>query len=219
MEGLPDVPTMDEVMSLVNQVQGRRSALQDNLQQVEREVESLRDEQSLLEHVAALFRQLIDAEISDAVESLEGLQSEALHTVFDDQELSVEAKVGVERGKVSVDLITKKQLEDGTVQRGVSRESFGGSVTTVESVILRVLVLIKRDMRRLLLLDEALPAFNPRYAANMGSFLVALCDRLGMDVLMITHNPTFVDNAHRSYRVRQHKKDTARFDLVHEVKR
>lgn len=219
MSALPELPDLEKIRTHLSRAQGRRSALQDSLRRVDEEISELRDEESVLEHVSALFRSLIDSEIKDAVTALEDLQAEALKAVFDDQELSVETRVAVERGKVAVDLVTTKTLSDGTVQKGISREAFGGSVTTVESVLLRVLILAKRDMRRFLLLDEALPAFDPRYATNMGKFLVALCDRLGLDILIITHNQTFVDASHRSYRVRQSRKDTARFVLENEVQR
>jgi hypothetical protein len=123
--------------------------------------------------------------------------------VFTDQDLTVEAEVNVVRGKVSVDLATVHNRPDGTVVKGSSTEGFGGSVTTVQSALLRVIVILRRGLRPFLLLDEALPAFDADYIVNVGNFLDVLCARLGIDILMVTHNiPLWesVDNAYKAIR-------------------
>jgi len=208
------VPSLSNLKTKLSRAKGRRDTLVSNLHSIEREIISLREEESLLDHVEVVFRRMIDAEISDAVKAVEELQTEALQSVFTDQKLSVRADVATERGKVAVTLVTTQEEADGTVTEGESSSTFGGSVTTVESVLLRILVMTRRGLRPLLLLDESLPAFDSNYAANMGQFLMLLCDRLGVDLLMITHNPMFFDSAHRAYRIRR-SPGGAQFDLVH----
>jgi hypothetical protein len=212
------VPSIAGLQAKLSRAQGRRDSLLQRLQDIRREILDLKEEESLLDHVEALFRGLIDAEISEAVKAVEDLQTEALRAVFTDQDLSVRADVSTERGKIAVSLVTTQTEGDGSVTEGGCNESFGGSVTTVESVLLRLLVMLRRGLRPVLVLDEALPAFDPNYATNMGQFLMSLCDRLGVDILMVTHNPMFFESAHRAYRIRRHQ-DSVRFDLVSEVQR
>ena len=54
-------------------------------------------------------------------------------------------------------------------------------------------------------LDETLPAFDDKYIHNMASFLKTLCRRMGVDILLVTHNPTLVDAGDRAYRIKQNK--------------
>ena len=72
---------------------------------------------------------------------------------------------------------------------------------TVQSVLLRIIVLLRRDMRPLLLLDESLPAFDAHYVTNMGRFLSLLCKRVGMDILLVSHNPALVEAADKAYTI------------------
>jgi ABC-type thiamine transport system ATPase subunit len=89
------------------------------------------------------------------------------------------------------------------VTSGLSREAYGGAVTTVQSVLLRIIVLLKRGLRPILIMDESLPAFDSTYVDNMGLFLKTICARLGIDILLVSHNPAMVEAADRAYRIQK----------------
>ena len=61
--------------------------------------------------------------------------------------------------------------------------------------------MMRRGLRPLLMLDESLPAFDHNYVVNMGRFLSTLCQRVGMDVLLVTHNQALVEAADNAYRL------------------
>mgnify|MGYP006231098013 CR=1 FL=1 len=192
---------VSDLRSKVDRIKGRRDVVQSSLRTVESEIKLLEQEEDLLNLVSAMFRSLIDQEVADGVKAVETLQTEGLQAVFDDQDLSVRASIEESRGKVSVELITVHTKPDGTTVEGLAKDDFGGSVLTVQSVLLRVIIMLRRGLRPLLLLDESLPAFDANYISNMGSFLSELCSRLGIDILMVTHNPALFDAADRSYRI------------------
>lgn len=195
------VPSIDHLQAQVAQAQGRKAAVQTALEGVTAEIEQLEDEEELLTLVAALFRKLIDHEVTEGVKAVERLQSEGLQAVFDDQDISVKANIDESRGKVSVELVTVQQKPNGDIIEGLAKDDFGGSVLTVQSVLLRVIIMLRRGLRPLLLLDESLTAFDSNYISNMGSFLSELCRKLEIDILMVTHNPALFDAADRSYRI------------------
>lgn len=183
---------------------GRRDSLRTRQARAVSEVKRLEVEEELSEHAAGLVRTLIDDEITSGVKSVEELLTEGLQAVFDDQDLSVRADVDVQRGKVSVDFITVQKQTDGTVTEGLSMDAFGGAVTTVQSVLLRLIVTVKRKLRPILFLDETLPAFDNNYIYNMGKFLHVLCDRLGVDILLICHHqPAMEEVANHAYRIQK----------------
>lgn len=172
--------------------------MESRLSTLEAEILSLQDEESLFERVVSLFQELVNAEIDEALTSMESLLTQGMQAVFDDMDLSVSSDVGVERGKVAVNLRTKQSTGAFEVE-GATTDSFGQSVATVQSILLRVLVIMRRNLRPFLVLDEALPAFDPNYVGNMGEFLSSLCSKLGLDILMVTHNPVLVESADQAY--------------------
>lgn len=182
---------------------GRRDAALSALGESRAAVEALQERIDLLDLVAALLRKLIDQEITEGVKAIETLQSEGVRAVFDDQDINVRADVDVSRGKVNVTLVTSQTKEDGTVIEGVSLEGFGGAVSTVQSVLLRLALIVRRGLRPVLFLDESLPAFDERYVLNMAAFLKTLCRKMGVDILLVTHNPALVDAADRAYRIKR----------------
>jgi len=189
--------------SRLDRVLGVRDGVATRLQITETEIARLEKEEQLLDMVSNLFRTLIDTEVTEGVKAVEQLLTEGLQAVFDDQDLSVRSEVSIKKGKVSVDFITVQRHPDGSVTEGLSREAFGGAVTTVQSVLLRILVVLRRGMRPLLLLDESLPAFDPNYVHNMGRFIQLLCKRLQVDLLLVTHNPALVEASNVGYEIQK----------------
>ena len=180
---------------------GLRESLERRHRALVEEVREQEVEEELLDLVCNLFHKLTDQEVSSSIAAVEKLQNEGLQRVFSDQDITVKSNVEVNRGKVSVTLTTIQKHKNGEVIEGVSNDAFGGSVVTVQSVILRITVLFRRGMRPVMFLDEALPAFDATYVYNMGAFLRGLCDRMGLDLLMVTHIGALADSAKRAYRI------------------
>jgi hypothetical protein len=182
---------------------------------MESDVSRLEAESETLSRVSDLFRALMDKEVIDNSKVVERLLTEGLQAVFDDVDLSVRSEVDVKRGKVSVDLITVQKHPDGTVTEGSCTEIYGGSVSTVESVILRIVVLTRRGLRPLLLLDESLAAVAEGYVPRIGTFLSLMSRRMGVDILAVSHNPTLIETSDTSYRISK-KNGKAAFQRVRE---
>ena len=187
----------------LSRVQGRRDACVRRLADAEKEVLRLMIEEDVLDRVCNLFRVLIDREVVDNAQTAERLLSEGLRTIFDDLNLSVRTEVDVQRGKVSVDLYTVQTQPNGVTTEAASTDAFGGSVSVIQSILLRVVVVMRRGLRPLLLLDESLAAVAEQYAPRVGLFLSELATRMGLDILVVTHNTTLVEAADKAYRIRK----------------
>jgi len=200
---LPIIPSTQALRSKADKALGRRASVQSRVDDTNAKIDKLVADEAKLDKVAALFKTLIDREITDNVQAVEKLLTEGLRAVFDDQDLWVTAEVEAKHGKVSVELITNQRNPDGTTVQGVSNEAFGGAVTTVQSVLLRLSVLLRRGLRPVIFLDESLPAINQNYIGNMSKFLQALCSRMGVDVLMVSHDPLLIEAAQKAYQIRK----------------
>lgn len=183
--------------------QGRREEVRRSLADARSTALQIENDIQVLDHVTTLLRTLVDAEITEGVKAIEVLQSEGVRAVFTDQDLQVRADVEVSRGKVNVSLITSQREENGTLVEGMSLDGFGGAITTVQSILLRLALIFRRGLRPVLFLDETLPAIDDRYVHNMAAFLKALCHRMGVDILLVTHNPALVDAGDRAYRIKK----------------
>jgi len=203
MTTLPHIPAVQNLRSKADKALGRRSAVQSRIADTEAKIAKLTADEAKLDKVVELFKLLIDKEITDNVQAVEKLLTEGLRAVFDDQDLWVQAEVEAKHGKVSVELVTHQRHPDGNVVAGVSNEAFGGAVTTVQSVLLRLSVLLRRGLRPVIFLDESLPAINQTYIGNMSKFLQSLCSRMGVDILMVSHDPLLIEAAHKAYQIRK----------------
>ena len=208
-----EIPDTRAVQTRAHQLQGRRDEIKSRLAQTQRQIAALENESELLLLVTELFRTFIDQEVTSSAKKVERLQTEGLQRVFNDQDLKVTAEIKVLRGNVSVDMVTTQTYPNGTQVSGVSGAAFGGAISTVQSVLLRLIVMIRRDLRMFMGLDEVLPAMEGTYVVNMGKFLSRLCDRLGLDILLVTHDPILVETADRAYRIEK-RGDAAKFVLV-----
>lgn len=186
--------------SLASRIQGRRDLIRQSVVVTRSTIRQLEWDIEELDLVAVALRALLDAEVLDAVKVVETLQTEGLRTVFHDQDISVRAEVEELRGKISVNLVTH-QVKDGQIIEGASIDGFGGAVSTVQSILLRLIVIRQRGLRPVLFLDETLPAFDDRYVTDMSRFLQSLCHKLGVDLLLVTHNPALVEAADKAYKI------------------
>lgn len=208
-----ELPSVADVRSKVERAKGLRAGVKASLRRVTDEIAELEKEEELLTLVSELFRRLIRTEIRAGVKAIERLQTEGLKTVFSDMDLAISADVTPQRGQIAVSLVTTQVREDGTVLEGLSNDAFGGAVTTVQSVLMRVLIILRRGLRPVLVMDESLPAFDPNYVHDMGQFLSMICARLGIDILLVTQNPALVAAADKAYRI-ERTATGARFEVT-----
>ena len=196
VEGL--IARTRELSRKATRLQLAREALVDEVAEKEAEVASLSDSIEKLTKVGELLRVLMDKLVLDQVRSIEGVVTEGLQTIFQDQALAFEAEVGTKYNKVSIDFMLR-QGEDENIIRGHPLESFGGGPASVASLTLRLLALLRLKKRPLLLLDETLAAVSDEYTDQAGLFLRKLADTTGIDLLMITHKQSYLDHAHTAY--------------------
>lgn len=165
--------------------------------ELQQELVDLDDELEVLKQVSELFKHLIERHVHDYAENFSKLVTEGLQAIYYDQDLTFRIEVTQKRGKVHVEFLT----EQGG-RAGAPLESFGGGVASIESLLLRLLVLLKAKQARYLFLDESLAALSVEYVDTCGEFLRRLCERLGVHVLLVTHNEGFLEHATHAYKGR-----------------
>jgi DNA repair exonuclease SbcCD ATPase subunit len=175
-------------------LESQKQVLEQRHESLTCEVANLESQLVVSDKVATLFKHLIEQYVSEYAASFSRLVTEGLHTIYHDQDLDFSVDITQKRGKIHAEFITSQEGREGDTLK-----SFGGGVAALESLLLRVLVMLKEGMAKYLFLDESLGALSVEYVDLCGSFLRQLCDRLGIHILLVTHNESFLEHATRAY--------------------
>lgn len=189
---------------LVNQaqrVEGQLESLEKKKESLEKRIEFLTSEQEILVLVSQLFKSFLDEEISEDLKSIVDLQTEGLQEIFYDQNYCARAETHEQRGKISVDIQTVSRLKElGDIEGDVT-SSFGGSIAAIQGILLRISVIYRRGLRPVLILDETLKFVENKYVDKAVRFLQFLCDKMGLDIILITHDHDVISAAKTAYRI------------------
>jgi DNA repair exonuclease SbcCD ATPase subunit len=178
-----------------------RETTQSRVNTLEQEIGFLEAGLDELNEACAILDLLAEEEVQKGVSTYVSLLEEGLKAIFPEQEVGLSAELAKVRGKVSVKLKTTFKGKDGLEIEGEGLDSFGGAVSTIQSLLLRVSLILKRGLKPLLILDETFPAVDGGRVDILVEFLKVLCSRLEMDILCITHDPSIAEGADMGYRI------------------
>ena len=168
--------------SLAGYTQMRRQALS----RAESELETIKADQVLLEKARAVLAHLLDTTAGADLRGMDNLVTYGLKTVYPEKNLEFKSEIVDTGKKVSVEMST---LRNG---KAASKDQ-SGSITVLESLLIRILAILKMDKARLLIADEPFAAIGQDHINNIGTLLEELSKRLGLDILLFTHNPGVSD--------------------------
>lgn len=167
-------------------VQGRFDADKASLVSVKEEIDNLDKSIRVRTKAQTTLSHLMDKMVTKDMKEMDRLVTYGLKTVFPDRNIEFRSALKDSGKRVTIEL---KTLDNGTEIDDDAK----GSVTVVESFILRVLCILKLNKPRLLLLDETFSAVDSEYINNVGTLISQLAKKLGIDVLLVTHNPGVTD--------------------------
>lgn len=129
---------------------------------------------------------------------IEATVTEGLRTVFEeDLKLVISTKMVGSRSETVFNIVS---IADGDELTTSIMDSRGGGVAAIVGFLVQaVLVLLTPNMRPILFLDETFRAVSEQYQAPLGEFIKDLCDRTGLQVVLVSHQPTISDYADKAY--------------------
>jgi hypothetical protein len=189
--------TVLDIQRRVDVLDGVYKTLKARQVSLNKEISSIKDDIDVLVKSSAVLKHLLDVMVKDEINKMAGLVTYGLKSVFNDQDISFVPEITKKGERLHIDL---KTITNG-IEGGFG--SFGGSVAVIESFLLRVICLLKKKFAKLLLLDETFAAVGEEYIANTGRLIQELSKKVGLDVLLVTHQKEFQDNADNVYRVKE----------------
>lgn len=138
-----------------------------------------------------------------AQEAIEQLVTRGLQTIFDDS-LSFHILQSVKARRAEVSFVVRSTLSDGSVVDTDVMDARGGGLAATVGFLLRLVVmLLKTDTRtdNVLVLDETFAHVSDEYLPSLGEFLRKIVDKTGVQIILVTHQPEFVEHADKVYRL------------------
>lgn len=185
----------------LEQHKGQVYALAERGKQLQAEIDELAQIADLHAKAGYVLTAIGEQRQDTAQRAIETLVTEGLHSIFGD-DLSFHLVPGVRAKTPVVDMIVRSQLADGTTVDTDVLDARGGGLAAVVGFLLRLVILLLSRQRQdtVLLLDETFAHVSADYLPRLIEFLKDLVAKTGVQIVMVTHDESFLDAADTVYR-------------------
>lgn len=178
----------------VQRISSYRSILRNQVNALESAEKNLRYKSELYQKCLEIFKTWLEDSTKKNVDSIAELATTGLQHIIYDQKLTFKIKQEPRHNRLAMKFVLE---EDGN--EGDPLSSYGGGAAVIISLVLRIAVMARMKMANLLLLDESMVAVANAYVPFAASFMRRLAEQTGVNILMVTHNPEFLNHAHVAY--------------------
>lgn len=191
----------DELKTLradLEQRKGRLAQLQQQLEKAETDRKQAKRTLWASERAQVIIQQVAQATQQELEYRISELVTLALSSVFPDP-YQFKLRFVVRRGKTEADLLF---LRDGQEIDPLSAS--GGGVVDVAAFALRVaLWRLSNGLRAVLVLDESFKWISSSYLPLAGDMLRSLSEKMGIQIILVTHLEPLIEVADKVFRVRK----------------
>ena len=189
---------LSALRSGVQRITAYRSVLQSQLDSLDASEKQLRYRADLSQKCSEVFKTWLEDSMKRNVDSMAELATSGLQHVIFDQSLTFKIKQEAKYNRLAMRCLLE---EDGV--EGDPLSSYGGGAAVLISLVLRIAVMSRMGMGNLLLLDESMISVAAAYTPHAASFMRRLSEQTGINILMVTHNPEYLSQAHVAYEGRK----------------
>lgn len=167
--------------------------------------EQAQQQATVFEQASMFLGQFADARQAQVIETIQNITSMGLSQIFDEpMELKIEQVVRARRVEMDI------KVRTGNLETPIL-EARGGGLAAVAGFLLRVSVLLLTPgARKLIILDEVFAMLSEDYLERTAYFLKELCDKTGLQLILVTHQTEFAEAADRVIRIERTKQNTSR---------
>jgi ABC-type iron transport system FetAB ATPase subunit len=203
--------TIDDVEALTRLVSQAEKAIEREIGEAKAAATSVRNNRAeaselddavlALEQVIAILNSFADERQRQIQSSIEQLVTYGLHTIFE-QNLSFHILQSEKARRVETRFVVRSQTPDGTLTETPILDSRGGGIAAVAGFLLRLIVmLLRKDTRHFLLLDETFAMVSNEYEPKLIEFIRQLVDKTDAQLVVVTHKAqeAWIENADKAY--------------------
>jgi DNA repair exonuclease SbcCD ATPase subunit len=190
---------LQDLKNKVERAKGARDQIQKSLKVIEFSIKGNENRQKAIEEVQALI-QITAKETQEKLRyHIQDIVNTALDTCFPG-EYDFVVDFQIKRGRTEAELYLLKEGD-----RVNPMDSTGGGVVDIVSFALRLSAWTLSKTDNTIGLDEPFKWLSADLRPLAGEILKALSERLGIQILMITHDEVMIDVADRVFEVTQRK--------------
>src|ERR1044072_3426362 len=181
---------------------GHAYALAERGQTLQASIAELTQVADLHEKAAHVLTAIGEQRQDQAQRQIEVLVTQGLQTIFDDS-LTFHLKPGIRAKPPVVDFVVRSTLADGTIVETDVLAARGGGLAATVGFLLRLVVLLLSRQRQdtVLFLDETFAHVSAEYLPRLIEFLKDLVAKTGVQIVLVTHDESFLDAADTVYRL------------------
>lgn len=162
-----------------------------------KKVKKFEDRIKFINDCRILYTEAVDYLYKESIGVLQDTLDTALQYIIYDKNYSVKLEIGDARGTKTLDILLIDN--DGGFEVDL-KNAVGNGVRTIISFVLKMYYLLNENSK-ILFLDEKYSALSAQYVPLFFEFMKKMCDEKGIIIVMITHDPRFMDYADRTYLV------------------
>jgi hypothetical protein len=191
---MADFDSCDGILDKLRYLEGVYNSKTEQRDSISKAVVDLEEDGSVLQKTEKVLKHLVEKLAKKDLSKMDDLVTYGLNTVFPGRDIKFMTQL-VERGsKIKINLST---FYNGSLVDAENKSS----ISVVESFLLRILCISKLKKAPLLLMDETFAAVGSEYIENISKLISELADKLGIDILLVTHNPAFQAYSGRSFKL------------------
>ena len=189
----------DKIREARNEMQGRIKLLQEQKSNQEKHLIKLKDDYKSLEGTLDILREFAVIKEQVLREKIDNIVTRGLRLIFGEGYRS-KLEFGISRGQAVIKPKIISEVNGEELEADIA-DAHGGGLVNIVSVIYQILVLalIKPKQKQILFLDEPFRNVSEEYLEATGAFLKQLNEKLGIQIVMITHRKNLKDVADTLY--------------------
>lgn len=199
---MPDIATrLAKARRTIDRQRGEAFALATQGKAVTAEIGELAQLVELHEKAAHILTAIGEDRQATAQRQIEALVTRGLQSIFSD-DLSFHLVPGVRAKTPVVDFVVRSRLGDGSVVETDVMDARGGGLAATVGFLLRLVILLLSKHRQdtVIFLDETFAHVSADYLPGLIEFLKDLVAKTGVQLVMVTHDESFLDAADVIYR-------------------
>ena len=175
-----------------------------HLDEMNLRMKRLEDAQTFLQKVAQETQEHLKFKIEDIVNL-------ALETCFP-HEYSFRLNFNISRGKTEAELVFLSQLSDRPID---PMNASGGGVVDIACFALRIAsYVLEQGIDNVIVLDEPMKFVSKDLLNSAGEILKVLSTKLGLQIIMVTHENKFIDIADKVFEVKKDEKGHSKIKIM-----
>ena len=189
---------LDATASRLQRARVEADLIAESLESVKKTIEHLNQSITSFKMIEAYLSTLADERQAEVFKSLETTVTEGLQSIFqEDLRLEVTTKMVGSRSEVVFSIVSTSS--EGELRTSVMDARGGGLAAVVGFLTQAVLILLTPGMRPFVALDETFRNVSVEYQEPLGQFVAELCEKTGLQVLLVTHQPEIAEYADTQY--------------------